>query len=149
MLGGLLANSFGFRSVFVFLLILSSIVILVIIVLLPETMRTIAGDGTVRLEGIYQPLAYRLGKQPWYAVNPRPIDGSERKKITSKTFVDPVKLLLEKDILLTLLFGGVVYTIWSMMTSSTTVLFKEKFGLDELQVGLAYLPNGTSRCLSS
>lgn len=73
-------------------------------------------------------------------------DPEERtpKKITLSTFTEPLKLLIQKDILINLIFGGVVYTIWSMVTSSTTGLFKEKFNLSELQVGLAFLPNGKS-----
>lgn len=67
-----------------------------------------------------------------------------RKKITLGTFTEPLKLLIQKDILINLIFGGVVYAIWSMVTSSTTGLFKDKFNLSELQVGLAFLPNGRS-----
>lgn len=65
-----------------------------------------------------------------------------RKKITVKTFIEPLQLLIQKDVLLNLIFGGVIYTIWSMVTSSTTGLFKETFGLSELTLGLAFLPNG-------
>lgn len=65
-----------------------------------------------------------------------------RKKITLMTFVEPLRLLIQRDILINLIFGGVVYTIWSMVTSSTTGLFKQLFGLNELQIGLAFLPNG-------
>lgn len=140
MLGGILANFLGFRSIFVFLLILSAIVLIVIVISLPETMRSITGDGSVRVGGIYKPLVYFIKGEPSYLEEPsEPI---VRKKITVHTFVDPLKLLVQKDILLNLVFGGVIYTIWSMVTSSTTGLFKESFGLNELTLGLAYLPNG-------
>lgn len=141
MLGGILANFLGFRSIFVFLLILSALVLIVIVFFLPETMRSITGNGSVRVGGIYQPLIYRIKGEPSYLEEPsEPI---VRKKITIQTFVDPLKLLVQKDILLNLVFGGVIYTIWSMVTSSTTGLFKDTFGLSELTLGLAYLPNGT------
>lgn len=65
-----------------------------------------------------------------------------KRKITIRTFLEPAKLLREKDILSSLLFGGVVYAIWSMVTASTTSLFKQKFHLSELLIGLAFLPNG-------
>lgn len=140
MLGGLLANFLGFRSIFVFLLILSSIVTLVIVFWLPETMRSIAGNGSLRLGGIYKPIIWYLGKEPEYLEDPdEPIP---RKKVTLMTFVEPLRLLIQKDILINLVFGGVVYTIWTMVTSSTTILFKELFGLSDLQTGLAFLPNG-------
>jgi MFS family permease len=142
-LGGALANFFGFRSIFVFLVIVSSIVIILIIVFLPETMRSIAGNGSLRLEGIYKPLIYRLKREPDYMRDPE--ESLPRKSVTLMTFIDPLKLLLEKDILFNLVFGGVVYAIWSMVTSTTTGLFKENFRLSELVLGLAFLPNGESK----
>lgn len=71
-----------------------------------------------------------------------PPPGQVRKKINAHTFIDPLKLLAEKDILLQLVFGGVVYTIWSMVTSTTTGLFKASFGLNEFLIGLCFLANG-------
>ncbi|KZL71282.1 major facilitator superfamily transporter [Colletotrichum tofieldiae] len=146
-LGGLLANFLGFRSIFVFLLILSSIVTLVIIVFLPETMRTIAGNGSLRLEGVYKPLVQFFKKEPDYLENPE--EPIKRKEVTLMTFVEPLRLLVQKDILINLVFGGVVYTVWSMVTSSTTGLFKHRFNLSELEIGLAFLPNGFGTIIGS
>ncbi|KAL8354688.1 hypothetical protein RB601_004206 [Gaeumannomyces tritici] len=146
-LGGLLANFLGFRSIFVFLLTLSSIVLLMLIVFLPETMRRIAGNGTMRLKGIYKPLIYKLKGEPNYMREPG--EGLGRKKVTLSTFLEPLKLLLDKAVLCNLIFGGVVYAIWSMVTSSTTGLFKERFGLSELFLGLAFIPNGLGTIVGS
>ncbi|KAK4238511.1 putative major facilitator superfamily transporter [Achaetomium macrosporum] len=146
-LGGLLANFFGFRSIFIFLVTLSSLVIIMIIVFLPETLRSIAGNGSLRLTGIHQPLIGRFTKEPPHMQDPG--DTVQRKKVTLMTFIEPLKLLAEKDILLNLLFGGVVYAIWSMVTSSTTGLFKSRFGLSELLLGLAFLPNGFGTIVGS
>lgn len=120
-------------------------VIIMIIVVLPETLRSIAGNGSLRLTGIYQPLIAKITKEPPYMQDPE--DTIQRKKVTLITFIEPLKLLAEKDILLNLLFGGVVYAIWSMVTSSTTGLFKSLFGLNETLLGLAFLPNGMSSSL--
>ena len=113
---------------------------LAIITLLPETMRSIAGDGSLRLRGICQPLIYKVKTEPDYVREPN--EPVSRKPVSIATFVEPLRLLGEKDILLNLVFGGVVYAIWSMVTSSTTGLFKVSFGLSELLLGLAFLPNG-------
>ncbi|KAI8244847.1 hypothetical protein K4K55_004098 [Colletotrichum sp. SAR 10_96] len=72
-----------------------------------------------------------------------------RKKVTAATFLEPLRLLVQRDILINLIFGGVVYTIWSMVTSSTTGLFKQLFNLNELQIGLAFLPNGFGTIVGS
>lgn len=135
------------RSIFIFLLILSSLVIIAIIFFLPETLRSIAGNGSLRLAGIHQPLIRRFMKDPPY-IQDRD-DAYSPPKVTAKTFIEPLLLLKEKDILLSLIFGGVIYAIWSMVTSSTTGLFKQIFHLNELQLGLAFLPNGTSTFLFS
>lgn len=112
-----------------------------IVFFLPETLRSIAGNGSLRLTGIHQPLIARFTKEPPYIQDPD--DPLQCKRVTLMTFIEPLKLLTERDILLNLLFGGVVYAIWSMVTSSTTGLFKSRFGLSELLLGLAFLPNGT------
>ncbi|KAH3981305.1 hypothetical protein HBI56_054380 [Parastagonospora nodorum] len=146
-LGGVLANFLGFRSIFVFLLILSGITIISIIAFLPETLRSIAGNGSIRLTGIHQPLIRRLRKEPGYLQDR---DHSYRRtQITLKTFLEPLSLLRQKEILLNLLFGGVVYAVWSMVTSSTTTLFKQAFGLNEVMLGLAFIPNGFGTIVGS
>jgi hypothetical protein len=71
-----------------------------------------------------------------------PEERPSRERVTIKSLVEPLKLLAEKDILSSLAFGGVVYAIWSMVTASTTTLFKSRFGLNELMLGLVFLPNG-------
>ncbi|KAJ3455789.1 hypothetical protein MRS44_017271 [Fusarium solani] len=146
-LGGLLSNFLGFRSIFVFLLILSSLTLAMIVVFLPETMRSIAGNGTLRLRGIYQPLIRKFSQEPPYMVDPD--QSFELPKVTLRTFVEPAKLLKEKDILSSLIFGGVVYAIWSMVTSSTTGLFTENFHLNEFLLGLTFLPNGLGTIVGS
>lgn len=104
-------------------------------------MRAIAGNGSLRLSGIlYQPLIYKIKGEPEDMVDPS--EPPLSKKVTLQSFVGPLRLLLDRSIFLNLVFGGVVYAIWSMVTSSTTGLFKGIFGLDELRLGLAFLPNG-------
>lgn len=123
-------------------MIISSLVLIVIILVLPETLRSIAGDGTWSLSGIYQPLIRRYRKEHKQAGEPQPI--APRPIVTVRTFLEPLKLLKEKDIIVSLIFGGTVYTVWSMVVASTTGLFKDLFQLDELKLGLIFLPNGTS-----
>ncbi|KAF3759894.1 MFS general substrate transporter [Cryphonectria parasitica EP155] len=138
-LGGILGNFLGFRSIFIFLTIISGVVLLVIIVFLPETLRAIAGNGTKRLTGIHRPIIHQF-KEPEYMEDPE--SSTQTPKVTAETFLGPLKMLLEKDILVTLIFGGMVYTVWSMVVASTTDLFDRRFDLNELTLGLAFLPNG-------
>ena len=121
---------------------MSSIVLGVIIVFLPETLRSVAGDGSWSMSGIYQPLVGRWKtKDRQKRMSQTPIS---RPRVTVMSFLGPLKLLTEKDILANLIFGGTVYTVWSMVVASTTELFKQRFGLGDLTLGLIFLPNGTS-----
>jgi MFS family permease len=144
-IGGILTKFLGFRSIFIFLLILSSITILAIVMFLPETLRSIAGDGSLRLAGIYQPLIRRLKRTS------EDLEGSNapsvRPPILLRTFFEPLILLKQRGVVLNLIFGSVVYASWSMVTSSTTALFHRLFLLNELQLGLVFVPNGTCHYL--
>ena len=69
--GGILTQFFGFHSIFWALTALGGLSLLLIVVFLPETLRSIAGDGTVPVSGSHKPLLYFLRPQP------HAIEGSE------------------------------------------------------------------------
>ncbi|KUJ21783.1 MFS general substrate transporter [Mollisia scopiformis] len=137
--GGIISQYLGFHAIFWFLFGLGGLTLLLILLILPETQRAIAGNGTIRLEGVHRPLIYSFSPSSDELLER---DRTPKKKFTIKSITDPLKLLKEKDVILTLLFGSIVYTVWSMVTSSTTALFQATFKLNDLQVGLAFLPNG-------
>lgn len=138
--GGILSEYLGFRSIFWFLTILSGFSLFSIFFFLPETLRTVAGNGTVPLHGIYKPWIYCITGQEHAKQGAVP--SAEKKKVTIKTVVAPLGFLGEKDVFITLLFGAIVYTVWSMVTSSTSDLFESTYGLNTLEVGLTFLGNG-------
>ena len=136
--GGILTQYLGFRSIFYFLTAFAALVIIMLALYLPETLRKIAGDGSKRLYGIYKPI---LG----HSNQGTPIPVEERYKptdISLGTLLDSFKLLAEKDVFVSLIFGAITYSIWSMITSSTPSLWKEEYNLNDIQIGLVFLPNG-------
>lgn len=136
--GGIISQYLGFRAIFWFLLILGSLYLASIIIFLPETLRSVAGNGSVELVGIYKPTIYMLRPQKGVTEVPRNV----KPKVTFMAMVSPLRFLFEKDVFITLFFGSIIYTVWSMVTSSTTALFEQEFGLNDLQIGLCFLPNG-------
>jgi MFS family permease len=140
-IGGIVTEYFGFNAIFWLLFILGSVALALIIFFLPETLRRIAGNGTVPLHGLNRPVIYHSLKKDWIETDPGHIP-EKTPKITLSSILSPLRFLFEKDVFCTLLFGAVVYTIWSTVTSSTTALFQPRFHLTDLQVGLIFLPNG-------
>ncbi|RBR15520.1 hypothetical protein FVER53590_09449 [Fusarium verticillioides] len=141
-IGGLLNSAWGFRSIFWFLFVFSALVLLGLLVFLPETHRRIAGNGYVPLGGLYKPWSYYFKPPKEWRNAPVP-PAPELEKLSWRTMIEPLSYILRMDILVLLSWGALVYTIWSMVTSSTTpVLLKTFPDLTQWQVGLCFLPNG-------
>ncbi|OOO03993.1 major facilitator superfamily MFS_1 [Aspergillus oryzae] len=144
-MGGILTQYLGFRSIFWFLTICAAVSLLSILIFLPETLRHIAGNGTVRLRGIHKPFLYVVIGQKGAITGADP--GQKKPELTWRAILAPLTFLAEKDIFVTLLFGSIVYAVWSMVTSSTTDLFQDVYHLTSLEVGLTFLGNGFG-CIS-
>ncbi|KAE8145243.1 MFS general substrate transporter [Aspergillus avenaceus] len=144
-IGGILTQSLGFRSIFWFLTICAALSLLSILIFLPETLRLIAGNGTVVLLGIHKPFQYMVTGQRGAVDGAVP--SQQKAKVTLRAILAPLTFLAEKDVFITLFFGSIVYAVWSMVTSSTTDLFHNVYHLNSLEVGLTFLGNGFG-CIS-
>jgi len=149
-IGGIITEYFGFHAIFWFLFTLGAITLLLVLLFLPETLRRIAGDGTVPLSGINRPIiSGSLSKTYWHKPDPHSEPRPPPPRFALTSILSPLRFLFEKDVFCTLFYGAVIYTIWSMITSSTTGIFQPRFGLTNLQVGLIFLPNGAGCVLGS
>jgi MFS family permease len=148
-LGGLLSTFLGFRSIFVFHWSLALAILVVVLLFLPETLRSIAGNGSVRLSGIHQPLIVKFGLVKDWEVLPNDTNLEPRTKLSLATFVEPLYLLKEKDTLVSLIFGGIVFAIWMMLTVSTPGLFRTSFKLNDLLIGVSFIPNAVGAIAGS
>lgn len=142
-LGGILNGIWGFRSIFWLLFVAGGIVLGMLLTFLPETHREIAGNGSVPLRGIHRPFIYLVVSTPkeWVVDPSRPI--TRTPPLSFKKVFMPLAQLFEKDILALLIWGALVYTVWSMVTSSSATIFIREFpGLTQVELGLCFLPNG-------
>jgi len=146
-IGGIITEYFGFHAIFWFLFILGFSALLLVLFFLPETLRRVASNGSVPLRGLDRPFISRsLSHQYWHTKHHHP--PAPPPKFTLTSILAPLRFLFEKDVFCTLSFGAIIYTIWSMVTSSTTAIFQPRFGLSNLQTGLIFLPNGVA-CVTS
>lgn len=144
--GGIISQYLGYHAIFWFLFGGGAFALIFLVVFLPETLRPIAGNGTLCLKGIHRPLYYKFTPSQEHLIERNlPL----KKNFTPSMIFTPFQLLLEKDVFAIIVFGSIVYAIWSMVTSSTTALFQARFGLSDLQVGLVFLPNGVASMLGS
>jgi MFS family permease len=146
-MGGLFLSTLHFRFIFVFLLSVSAAALVIIAFGLPETARGVVGNGSIPATGIHVPFAL------WF--RPQRDEGEDNENtrrpgdgfIEAPTvdFTEPLRLFKEKDIRAGLMFGGVVFAVWMMVTVSTPGMFRKAFGLNDVMLGLAFVAN----CMSA
>ncbi|KAI1073780.1 MFS general substrate transporter [Whalleya microplaca] len=141
-IGGALAGSLGWRAIFWFLTIYSGIFLVLLILLLPETLRSIVANGSRMPSsaiGRYPLLIYqKLTKVQW---NPEaaPSQVAARKHID---VTSPFRILFSKHAAPVIISLAVYYAVWQMSITAMSTLFEERYGLSETQIGLTFIANG-------
>ncbi len=160
-LGGVLTSYAGWRWIFGFLAVWSSICLLLIALLLPETARSVVGNASQKVSGFRRPLitCFRSPEQVLYF--PGRDDGSGTEPVSppedgrgSRRFKFPnplacLKLLWAKDSALITLIFGVFYMNLSSLQASTSTLFIKIHSISGIGLGLVYLPSGIGSCIGA
>lgn len=129
--GGVISQALGYHAIFWLLVGFGALAVIAIAFFLPETLRCIAGNGSLPLSGIHhQPIYQKF--RPQKTEHEQQLPTPAREKLTWRSFIEPLLFLFEKDVACTLFFGAVVYTVWSMVTSSTAVLLSRNYHLNVL-----------------
>lgn len=144
-IGGALTGSLGWRSIFWFTCISSSVCLLTMVLLLPETLRVIVGDGRIIPSATYRPIIPIIGRkrvsEADLAPIVRPRAGPPR---------NPLKLLMNADILLLLILNAIVCAIYYGFIASLSTLFTNAYPfLNSTTIGLCYLGIGGGMTIGS
>jgi MFS family permease len=135
-LGGIFAQYTGWHGIFFFLLGLSASMLLIVVLLVPETLRSIVGNGSVPSPRCLRTLL--PGLRP-------PRVPEERNTLAAKRKVDilaPIYLLAEPDVICSLAFTGICFMVWQMGIVAAARLYDTEYHLSQLAIGLTYISNG-------
>ncbi|KAG9016063.1 hypothetical protein FRB90_003658 [Tulasnella sp. 427] len=153
-IGGLLAGGLGWRWIFWFLCILSTVCLTFIYLFLPETLRRIVGNGS-------QPAP------KWWGRPLVPLIGPSPRRHRQTTATPPQKpkhrpnafrLFLEPDIIFMLLSTALTYCLFVTIQSTTSLLFQQAYyehpdsatsAKTQMIMGLCFLPMGVGCLMSS
>lgn len=144
-IGGVLADTAGWRWIFWFLVILSGAFLVLYMAFMPETNRKIVGDGSIRPTKWYHVSMMDVMQRRKVPKDTQPAEKPAQKQHYRPSLKGPwrtITLFLEKDIALISLYGCFLYGALYAYLTSTPVIFAKQYGLDDLQVGLCYLPMG-------
>ncbi|THU81227.1 MFS general substrate transporter [Dendrothele bispora CBS 962.96] len=149
-IGGILAQHATWHAIFFFQLAFSATAAIVVALLLPETLRSIVGNGSVAPPMLLQP------PLPWLVPSQHSLDAPQQpgrefdsERTTHRTgmsrskpdFFGSLQILRYPDAAALLIATGVFYTVWSNTMIATSSTYASVYGLSELQIGLTFIAN--------
>ncbi|ORY29520.1 major facilitator superfamily domain-containing protein [Naematelia encephala] len=144
LLGGIFAFTLGWRSIFWFLAIACGVVLVPMICFQPETLRSLVGDGSIPPPLLNcTPAALLRRRRDNQASKDRGEEIQELQTVHRKfkpwaSFV----LLLEPEIILLFLWASLYYALWYAILTLFSTLLRDRYHVNEIIIGLAYIPNG-------
>ena len=153
-LGGVFAGTLGWRAIFWFLTIYSAVFLVFLVLLLPETLRSLVGNGSIPAKGLAEsPLAYmqrrRQEKRAPESAKVQQESSTSAKKKAQIDFLGPLRILVGKQAVCVILFLSIYYTVWQMTVAAMSTLFEQTYHLTQLQTGLTYIANGVGCILGT
>lgn len=145
-LGGILAQYAGWRWIFRFLAILSGMVLVLFVLLLPETSRKVVGNGGLYPKGISKSIIMIRKRRKTPSLFQEP---AHRGKLTIPNPLRCLKMVLHKNTSLLLLANAIFYLQYSCVQASLAPLLQKLYGLSTLQSGLCYLTYGIPGSIAS
>lgn len=139
-IGGLLGERLGWRSIFWFLTIYSAVLLLIIVVFLPETGRSVVGNGSIPPKKWNVCLFDMIRGKKWDAVPEQDRTLAPRRRLLNP--LDVFRVISDKETGIILLFCSIVFAGLSAVLSSLPSQLQEKYQFNALQVGLCYIPYG-------
>jgi multidrug resistance protein len=154
-LGGVLTQYVGWQSVFVFLVVVAGAVLFVIVLFYPETSRQIVGNGSRTPQPwnvpAWQLAASSLREKEISRQQPQ-LEESKAATPRPTKLSNPLRsllLLFDKHTGFILFYTGLAYAAFNFVISGLQALLVSIYGLNELQVGLSYIPIGVGAMLSA
>ena len=157
-IGGLLAQYLGWRSIFWFLTIASGVFLLPLLFFLPETARNVVGDGSSPAQSWNKPFVHYLSSRGNEAASQdddsdRPSSSDSTSKMKGKLRfpnpLHPLTVVFHPNSIIVLLVTGVIMGGNMTVLSSITEVYTAQYGLDELEIGLCYITLGTGSIVAS
>ncbi|KAF2128994.1 MFS general substrate transporter [Dothidotthia symphoricarpi CBS 119687] len=144
-MGGALSQSLGWRSIFWSIVIMVAVCLVCIALFLPETLRSIAGNGSLPVSPHSRalvPIVGRKAAREEYTPDP--------SRAKAKQSVNPFVLFTYPDVIVLLTFTGIVYAVNYTITATISSAFAKIYPqLSQTVLGLCYLPTGAGMIIGS
>ena len=143
LIGGPLSAHAGWRWIFWLLAIVGGSFLLAIFLFLPETARSVVGNGSISATGMNKPLLPYLSPKATVlqeATEKIPRTLLQQISATTPNPFRAVRLILEKETSLVLLVSAMLYMVYYVVQASLPGLLLSNYAFNTTDIGLAYLP---------
>ncbi|KAL4889880.1 major facilitator superfamily domain-containing protein [Aspergillus ambiguus] len=147
-IGGLLSRYLGWRAIFWFSVILAGLCLVQFLLFFPETGRKVVGDGSILPPGWNRPLVYWCLKKRTKRNNAGHALG-QQYKLTLSNVLRSLSIMFEKEIAIILIATAMVQITLYDVCAALPSMHQDIYGLNDLQIGLCYLPYGIGGILTS
>ncbi|KAF7589418.1 hypothetical protein BBP40_004322 [Aspergillus hancockii] len=148
-IGGLLAQYLRWRAIFWFLAIFAGAFTVQLLILFPETARNIVGNGSI------PPPTWNLSLMNWYHNRSRrteeQINGASEigRKLSFPNPTKTLSIVFQKDTSLILFSNAILFAGFYDVSASIPAIYEDLYGLNDLQIGLCYIPFGLGASIAS
>ncbi|KAI0404165.1 major facilitator superfamily domain-containing protein [Xylaria palmicola] len=148
-IGGALSASLGWRAIFWFLAIYSGAFLVLLVVSLPETLRSAVGNGSARPSNLIARYPLNLYQRTTRVKFSPQAELEQPAKKATIDIAGPIRILFSKQAAPVIVFLGVYYAVWQMSITAMAVLFEESYSLTVTQVGLTFIANGAGSIIGT
>ncbi|KAJ5907525.1 hypothetical protein N7495_000207 [Penicillium taxi] len=147
--GGLLAQFLGWRAIFWFLVIFAGAFMIPFLLFFPETAREIVGDGSL------PPQKWNMSLISYIQARKLRVEGAETSASTRNLkigFPNPLQTLaivFQKDVSVILFCNALLFAGFYDVSATIPSIYTDIYGLNDLQVGLCYIPFGLGASIAS
>ncbi|KAA8917398.1 hypothetical protein TRICI_000421 [Trichomonascus ciferrii] len=140
-IGGALAGSLGWRATFWFLTIYGAVFLILLILVLPETLRSVVSNGGLQPSNLLQRFPLNI-YQKHTSIQWNEGDVSEPPPKKRVNVLGPSRILANKFAAPIVVFLAVYYAVWQMSVTAMSSLFESRYGFGETHIGLTFIANG-------
>lgn len=149
--GGLVTQRWDWHANFFFLVAFGGLVNLLLATFLPETLRSLVGDGSMRPCGMWKTIyPMRLTASSGSDLSDAPLmKKPPRFNILKMGFEKPWLVYSQLDILLLVITYSVPFSVFSVTSSIFSPTLASNYGYNHIIIGLCYLPLGAGFAIGS
>ncbi|OAQ69106.1 chloramphenicol resistance protein [Pochonia chlamydosporia 170] len=142
-LGGILSHELGWASIFWFCAVFVFVWLVPWVLSVPEMCRNVVGNGSIPPPKWNRTVIDLLRPQ---GVKQRPAS-APKVKIRMPNPLRTLSVVFNKEEGLILFISAIMYVNFILVGATLSILFKEIYEYDDLEVGLCYLPYGVGCCM--